>query len=101
MILGWQNMFGAVLFCRSLFVPYFSYLLDGCVQILTRGQKVAEAEMSKPKKKQKRLTTQGTTASAELSWAEWHLRQLVLSSFHKCFLYDTVGYLDAAKFQVS
>jgi U3 small nucleolar RNA-associated protein 10 len=94
-------MFVAVLFCRSLFVPYFSYLLDGCVQILTRGQKVAEAEVSKPKKKQKRLTTQGTTASAELSWAEWHLRQLVLSSFHKCFLYDTVGYLDAAKFQVS
>ncbi|CAM6046465.1 unnamed protein product [Sphagnum compactum] len=85
---------------RSLFVPYFSYLLDGCVQILTRGQKVAEAEVSKPKKKQKRLTTEGTTASAKLSWAEWHLRQLVLSSFHKCFLYDSVGYLDAAKFQL-
>lgn len=33
----------------------------------------------------------------------WHLRALVLSSLHKCFLYDTgsLKFLDSSNFQVS
>ncbi|XP_024370434.1 uncharacterized protein At3g06530 isoform X1 [Physcomitrium patens] len=82
---------------RSLFVPYFSYLLDICISTLTDGQFVEDSDPAKPKKKKKRASDGGSNLG--LSFASWHLRQLVLSSLHKCFLYDTIGFLDSAKFQ--
>ncbi|KAL3702523.1 hypothetical protein R1sor_020545 [Riccia sorocarpa] len=74
---------------RSVFVPYFKYLLNGCVQVLMSG-----ADAHKPKKKKKKHSVDLSAGSSE-----WHLRQLVLSALHKCFLYDTVGFLDTARFE--
>ncbi|BBM97494.1 U3 small nucleolar RNA-associated protein 10 [Marchantia polymorpha subsp. ruderalis] len=74
---------------RSVFVPYFQYLLNGCVQYLMSG-----TIPQKPKKKKKKQVEELSASSSE-----WHLRQLVLSSLHKCFLYDTVGFLDTARFE--
>ncbi|KAL2649237.1 hypothetical protein R1flu_017365 [Riccia fluitans] len=74
---------------RSVFIPYFKYLLTGCVQYLMSG-----ADSHKPKKKKKKHSGELSAGSSE-----WHLRQLVLSALHKCFLYDTVGFLDTARFE--
>ncbi|KAI3471008.1 hypothetical protein Pfo_027671 [Paulownia fortunei] len=72
---------------RSLFVPYFKYLLDGCV----RG--LVDAEDTKTgltqKKKKAKLNNNTMDRDGALSLQMWHLRALILSSLHKCFLYDT------------
>ncbi|KAL0382271.1 UNVERIFIED_CONTAM: hypothetical protein Scaly_0514400 [Sesamum calycinum] len=84
---------------RSLFVPYFKYLLDGCV----RG--LVGAEDTKPgltqKKKKAKLSYNAKDRDDALSLQAWHLRALILSSLHKCFLYDTgsAKFLDSSNFQ--
>ncbi|KAL0403042.1 UNVERIFIED_CONTAM: hypothetical protein Sradi_1945000 [Sesamum radiatum] len=84
---------------RSLFVPYFKYLLDGCV----RG--LVGAEDTKPgltqKKKKAKLSYNAKDGDDALSLQAWHLRALILSSLHKCFLYDTgsAKFLDSSNFQ--
>lgn len=85
---------------RSLFVPYFSYLLDGCILNLTGGRLVGDADTVQRKKKKKKAADSQHVTSIGVSLSEWHLRYLVLSALHKCFLHDTVGFLDAPKFQV-
>lgn len=85
---------------RSLFVPYFSYLLDGCILNLTGGKLVGDAEIVQPKKKKKKAADAEHVTGTIVSSSEWHLRYLVLSALHKCFLHDTVSFLDAPKFQV-
>ncbi|CAM6083052.1 unnamed protein product [Calypogeia fissa] len=84
---------------RSVFVPYLQYLINGCVHHLTGGLGLTETEMLKPKKKKKKHSV-NEEQKATLSPSEWHLRQLILSSLHQCFLYDTIGFLDAPKFQL-
>ncbi|KAK4436389.1 hypothetical protein Salat_0802600 [Sesamum alatum] len=85
---------------RSLFVPYFKYLLDGCV----RG--LVGAEDTKPgltqKKKKAKISYNAKDRDDALSLQAWHLRALILSSLHKCFLYDTgsAKFLDSSNFQV-
>lgn len=73
---------------RSIFVPYFKYLIDGCVchlssaedtQVSVRKRKKAKLQMTHS---DKRYTN--TMMSSEI----WHLRYNILSSLHKCFLYD-------------
>jgi U3 small nucleolar RNA-associated protein 10 len=83
--------------CRSVFVPYLQYLMNGCVHHLTSG--ATEVETPKPKKKKKKSADEERKGS--LSPSDWLLRQLILSSLHQCFLYDTMGFLDAQKFQVT
>ncbi|KAM7494654.1 hypothetical protein LguiB_029263 [Lonicera macranthoides] len=75
---------------RSLFVPYFKYLLDGCVRHLT-GSEDAKIGLTRKKKKAKleEAKIQGKDGESPLSIGVWHLRSLVLSSLHKCFRYDT------------
>ncbi|XP_047327149.1 uncharacterized protein At3g06530 [Impatiens glandulifera] len=89
---------------RSLFVPYFKYLLDSSVRHLIGGAEDSKATPVPKKKKQKLLEVIGESKDnhSELLPGIWHLRSLVLSSLHKCFLYDTgsLKFLDSANFQV-
>lgn len=88
--------------CRSLFVPYFKYLLDGCVRYLTTSGDIKTSGLTRKKKKAKILETDNT-AENNVSLENWQLRALVLSSLHKCFLYDTgsLKFLDTSNFQAS
>lgn len=87
-----------ILNCRSLFVPYFKYLLEGCVRYLTVA---GDAKASCSTRKKKAKIQEGKDNSVLLG--NWHLRALILSSLHKCFLYDTgsLKFLDSSNFQVS
>ncbi|XP_048446393.1 LOW QUALITY PROTEIN: uncharacterized protein At3g06530-like [Pyrus x bretschneideri] len=82
---------------RSLFVPYFKYLVEGCVRYLTVS---GDANTSGSIRKKKAKIQEGKDNSMLLG--NWHLRALVLSSLHKCFLYDTgsLKFLDSSNFQV-
>ncbi|KAL6953442.1 hypothetical protein U1Q18_049731, partial [Sarracenia purpurea var. burkii] len=88
---------------RSLFVPYFKYLLDSCIQHLSG---VEAANITLPQRKKKAKLQEGSNdkndGNVTLTPHTWHLRALVLSSLHKCFLYDTGGlkFLDSSNFQV-
>ncbi|KAL5745887.1 hypothetical protein ACOSP7_027033 [Xanthoceras sorbifolium] len=89
---------------RSLFVPYFKYLLEGCVRHLTDAGDAKNANLTR-KKKKARMQEVGTDLkeqNSSLSVKNWHLRALVISSLHKCFLYDTgsLKFLDSSNFQV-
>lgn len=87
-----------------MFVPYFKYLLDGCVCHLT-GSEDAKIGLTRKKKKAKleEAKIQGKDGESPLSIGVWHLRSLVLSSLHKCFRYDsgTQKFLDSSNFQAS
>ncbi|KAH7557345.1 hypothetical protein JRO89_XS11G0129200 [Xanthoceras sorbifolium] len=90
---------------RSLFVPYFKYLLEGCVRHLTDAGDAKNANLTR-KKKKARMQEVGTDLkeqNSSLSVKNWHLRALVISSLHKCFLYDTgsLKFLDSSNFQAS
>ncbi|GLT39857.1 hypothetical protein SLA2020_140240 [Shorea laevis] len=86
---------------RSLFVPYFKYLVKGCVQLLTDTGDVRTLNLSRKKKKAKIQETENVGNNV-LSLKSWHLRALILSSLHKCFLYDTgsLKFLDSSNFEV-
>lgn len=88
-------------FSRSVFVPYFQYFLTRCVQLLASGQAIPS---SKPRKKSKVLSESilsNNNRIPKLTSNLWHLRYLIVSDLHKCFLYDNVGFLDNDKFQVN
>ena len=87
---------------RSLFVPYFKYLLDGCVRHLTNSGD-AKYTGSIPKRKKAKVHVSGDSKEETVSLKSWHIRALVLSSLHKCFLYDTgsLKFLDSSNFQVN
>lgn len=93
--LFWLN--DIALNCRSLFVPYFKYLLENSVHYLTVAGD-AKPSGSMRKKKAKILESDNS-----MFLGNWHLRALILSSLHKCFLYDTgsLKFLDSSNFQVS
>lgn len=88
---------------RSLFVSYFEYLLEGCVRHLTNIVKPKGAGLIQKKKKAK-IQEAGSDIkeNSVLTLKSWHLRALVISALHKCFLYDTGSrkFLDSSKFQV-
>ncbi|KAL8224035.1 hypothetical protein R6Q57_019510 [Mikania cordata] len=86
---------------RSLFVPYFKYILDGLVRHLTDD--VAKPGLTR--KKKAKLMNSDIYKSQEnysLSVGKWHVRALILCSLHKCFLYDTgnLEFLDSSNFHV-
>lgn len=59
--------------------------------------------LSRKKKKAKILDDSDINEMDNVSIKGWHLRTLVLSSLHKCFLYDTgnLKFLDSSNFQAS
>ncbi|CAH2054802.1 unnamed protein product [Thlaspi arvense] len=79
---------------RSIFVPYFKFVLDGIVSHLTS----AEASDSTRKKKKAKIQETYDTITPK----SWHLRALVISSLKNCFLHDTgsLKFLDTNNFQV-
>ncbi|KAK3026432.1 hypothetical protein RJ639_041444 [Escallonia herrerae] len=89
---------------RSLFVPYFKYLLDGCIRHLT-GVEDAKIGPTRKKKKAKLQDPKSIKIDGDgaLSTRTWYLRSLVLASLHKCFIYDTgsLEFLDSSTFQAS
>ncbi|GJN26820.1 hypothetical protein PR202_gb14780 [Eleusine coracana subsp. coracana] len=71
---------------RSLFTPYFKYLLEGSVQYLSEDGALAN---SKQKKKKAKLEDAQVEEKDKQSGPRlWILRALILKSLHKCFLYD-------------
>jgi U3 small nucleolar RNA-associated protein 10 len=91
---------------RSVFVPYFKYLMEGIVSHLGRpvgqGPEGGEAENVgfRPKKKKKKSGKEaGVGEGSKLTPEQWELRQLVTSALQKCFQYDTVGFLEPGRFQ--
>ncbi|KAJ4840356.1 hypothetical protein Tsubulata_007625 [Turnera subulata] len=89
---------------RSLFVPYFKYLVDGCVRHLAGSIDTESAGLNRKKKKAKiqeaRINVEEENSA--LCRKSWHLRALVISALHKCFLHDTgsVKFLESSNFQV-
>ncbi|XP_049395714.1 uncharacterized protein At3g06530 [Solanum stenotomum] len=87
---------------RSLFVPNFKHLLDGCVRHLMDAEDAGSALKHKKKKAKLQESNSKKDTDRGLSIGLWHLRALILSSLHKSFLYDTgtLKFLDSANFQV-
>ncbi|KAF5193642.1 U3 small nucleolar rna-associated protein [Thalictrum thalictroides] len=89
---------------RSLFVPYFKYLLEACVRYLTDGQETQTALGGQKRKKAKieGSVTKEKGGKNGLSPKQWHLNALIISSLQKCFRYDTENqkFLDSTNFQV-
>lgn len=89
---------------RSLFVPYFKYLLDSSVRHLTDAEEVPSLSLKQKKKKAKISETgvKAKEANGGLSLEKWQIRALVLSALRKCFLYETgsLKLLDSSTFQV-
>ncbi|KAL6526925.1 hypothetical protein OROGR_016015 [Orobanche gracilis] len=85
---------------RSLFIPYFKYLLDGCARGLVDSEDTNTGETQK--KKKAKLHNNTKDRDGVLSIQVWHRRALILSSLHKCFLYDNGNskFLDSSNFQV-
>lgn len=75
---------------RSLFVPYFKDLCDGCVGHLTDVEDTLVGLTQKKKKvKLQAGSAERRPVSKTLTLEAWHLRALILSYLHKCFLYAT------------
>ncbi|KAL6903803.1 hypothetical protein ACP4OV_004616 [Aristida adscensionis] len=85
---------------RSLFTPYFKYLLDGSVQYLSEDD-VLIGSKQKKKKKAKLEDAQVEKKEKLFGQKMWNLRALILKSLHKCFLYDNdQKILDTSNFQM-
>nr|XP_010919682.1 uncharacterized protein At3g06530 [Elaeis guineensis] len=85
---------------RSLFVPYFKYLLEGCIQYLAEDQDGGLPTSTQKRKKAKVGDTHNLGKDKVLSAKQWHLRALILKSLYHCFLYDTdQKFLDSSNFQ--
>ncbi|KAJ1272131.1 hypothetical protein BS78_06G179400 [Paspalum vaginatum] len=83
---------------RSLFTPYFKYLLEGSIQFLSEEDDLA---CSKQKKKKAKVEQAQVEQKKLLGVKLWNLRALILKSLHKCFLYDNdQKILDSSNFQV-
>lgn len=75
---------------RSVFVPYYKFLLDVCVRLLSSA---TAGVASTPAKKKRKAAEAGEAAVVE----QWVARAKAVRALHRCFLYDTVGWLEADK----
>ncbi|XP_052184980.1 uncharacterized protein At3g06530 [Diospyros lotus] len=87
---------------RSLFVPYFKFLLDSCIRHLTAAEGLKIAVPRKKKAKLHETNSNKNDGNGTLTPEMWHLRTLVVSSLHKCFLFDagSLKFLDSSNFEV-
>jgi U3 small nucleolar RNA-associated protein 10 len=88
---------------RSVFVPYFRYLLDVCVHFLTTGAGLDSRALKRLKKKRREsLAADENGSSPPVSAVDletsWVLRAKIVRSLHRCFLYDSVAFLDQDRF---
>lgn len=84
---------------RSLFTPYFKYLLEGSIEFLSEDDLASSKQ--KKKKKVKLEHVQVEQKDKIFGLKLWILRALILKSLHKCFLYDNEQkILDSSNFQV-
>ena len=84
---------------RSVFTPYFQPLMDPIIAALG-GQDGAGGAPSKKKRKKSGTAAQlsGQEIPPELAPLEATLRVLAIRSLHRCFMHDTAGFLDEARF---
>jgi U3 small nucleolar RNA-associated protein 10 len=83
---------------RAVFVPYFKYLLEVCVQQLAGG-----AEAQQPKKRRKKAAAEAAAEGPEAGDEEallgcWLARLRALRALHRCLQHDTVAFLDRERF---
>lgn len=76
---------------RSVLVPYYRYLLDMSVQQLTCVDGVPRHS-----KKQRRSEVDG--CQERRTTLEWLLRLRIMRALHRCFLHDSVGFLNVERF---
>jgi len=76
---------------RSVFVPFFRHVLSDAVAMLMPAQEGGE----RASKKARRPTHAAPSDTPE----SWLLRTEVVRAFTLCFLHDTVGFTDEARFQ--
>lgn len=82
---------------RSLFTPYFKYILEGSVQYLSEDGALSSSKQKKKAKLGDDKVKQRDSLSRQKLWIS---RALILKSLHKCFLYDNdQKILDASNFQ--
>ncbi len=87
---------------RSVFVPYYRHLLDLAVKHLQPAAAAVAAGAVKASSK-KRRKSGADAAAADAAGApaggaaEWVLRLKIVRALHRCFLYDSVGWLDGEK----
>ncbi|KAL6058638.1 snoRNA-binding rRNA-processing protein utp10 [Balamuthia mandrillaris] len=67
---------------KTIFVPYFGYLLDNSLSMLTTFQK----------------DDKGQSREGKEALPHNQLTCLILTALYKCFLYDTEGFVNADKF---
>ena len=79
---------------RSVFVPYFRYLVDKAAKHLSSD---ASGGSQAGKKRRKQISAADPCAVPEGSVSSWVLRLRVVRSLHRALLYDTAGFFDAEK----
>lgn len=92
---------------RSVLVPYYRYLMDTAVQHLGGDEEAGAGGKARGKKKQKRASSaaaggedglDGGEAGQVLVRLSWLLRLRIVRALHRCFLHDTVSFIDADRF---
>ena len=82
---------------RSVFVPYYRYLLDKAVKHLAAP---GGGAASQPKKKQRKQGSEGAAEGGLTSaTGAWVLRLRVVRALHRALLYDSAGFFDAEKLE--
>ena len=87
---------------RSVFVPYFRYLLDKAVRHLGGAAVAASGPGAQPAKKKRKASLSGgdgDVAAAGDDEASWTLRLRVVRALHRALLHDSVSFFDGEKLE--
>ncbi|GIL54419.1 hypothetical protein Vafri_9956 [Volvox africanus] len=92
---------------RSVIVPYYRHLMNLCVQYLGAVENAENAGRSKKKQRRSTATVADETAATDpvvvvyrdqQVCLTWLLRLRIVRALHRCFLHDSVGFVDADLF---
>ena len=81
---------------RSVFIPYFKPLMDLCLESLSHTGVAGDHEP--PAKKRQRASSSLTDTPADATIV-WLLRLRIIRALHRCFMYDTVDFIDEARYE--
>lgn len=81
---------------RGVFVPYFKFLAEPAVSCLKDAGAALGAVAATPSKRAKKAPKK---VAGQDPAAAFRLRAETVAALHKCFLYDTVGFLDQPRFE--